>query len=168
MWRQYGKSDSFLQAGRVIEQGLWRNIARFYHPGREDISGPFARAYEMDMLAHSSMGVMIYLAFGAGYEHLAGINWETGHDPLIAAVGVEVPADVLPKLRTDTGSRLVRAPFRELCERDKPGENSHQCTATAWISDRIMIGGMAGSRNTTDNCMPPPCTGSMLAGTNPL
>lgn len=103
MWRQYGKSDSFLQAGRVIEQGLWRNIARFYHPGREDISGPFARAYEMDMLAHSSMGVMIYLTLGAGYEHLAGINWETGHDPLIAAVGVEVPADVLPKFKDRHG-----------------------------------------------------------------
>lgn len=154
MWRKYGQSKSFREVGRVIEQGLWRNIALFYHPSMEEMSGPFARAYEMEMRAHSSMGVFIYLALGEGYEHLAGLNCESSHDPLIAAVGVEVPADVFPQLREHHGDRLVRKQFRELCERDKPGENSHLCTATAWIGERLMLGGMAGSRNTNGQMHP--------------
>lgn len=152
--RQYGKSDSVTVMGREVEQGLWRNIALYYNANLENMSGPFSRAYEMEMLGHSSVGVFIYLALGRGYEHLAGINCESGHDPIIALAGVDVPEDVLPVLKSHPGDRYVEKRFRELCERDKPGHNRNLCTASAWIESSRMIGAMSGSRNTNGQMHP--------------
>lgn len=152
--RQYGKTASTTAMGREVEQGLWRNIALFYNANLENMSGPFSRAYEMEMLGHSSVGVFVYLALGRGYEHLAGINCESGHDPIIALAGVDVPEDVLPVLKAHSGDRFVEKRFRELCERDKPGDNRNLCKATAWIESRRMIGAMSGSRNTNGQMHP--------------
>lgn len=152
--RQYGKSASVIRMGREVEHGLWQNIALFYNANLEDLSGPFSRAYTMEMLKHSSLGVYIYLALGHGYEHLAGINGESGHDPLIALVGVKVPLEVLPTLKSHQNDRFVERHFRELCERDKPGLNRNLCKASAWIESRRMIGAMSGSRNTNGQLHP--------------
>lgn len=152
--RKYGKSDAIIRTGREVEKGLWENIALFYNPSLENLSGPFSRAYEMEMLAHSSIGVFLFLALGKGYEHLAGVNCETSHDPMIALVGVNVPENVLPALVSHQGDRLVSKQFRELCERDKPGANSNLCTAVAWIEENLMIGAMSGSRNTNGQLHP--------------
>lgn len=154
LWRKYGKSDSFKQIGREVEKGLWEAIALFYNPRLENLSGPFARAYEMEMLAHSSMGVFLFLLLGKGYEHLAGINCESEHDPIISLVGVDIPADVQPLFKSHEGDRLVEKPFRELCERDKPGESSNLCIARAWIEENLMIGAMSGSKNTNGQMHP--------------
>lgn len=152
--RRFGKTASVTAMGKEVERGLWRNIALYYNPNLENISGPFSRAYEMNMLGHSSMGVFIYLALGRGYEHLAAINCESGHDPMIALAGVDVPDDVLPALKKHSGNRFVEKEFRELCERDKPGENRNTCKASAWIEERLMIGAMSGSRNTNGQMHP--------------
>ncbi|MCI3922186.1 hypothetical protein MO973_18315 [Paenibacillus sp. TRM 82003] len=154
LWRVYGRSASFQHIGRSLERGLWRNIAMFYNPNLENLSGPFARAYEMDMRAHSSIGVFVYLALGQGYEHLAGVNCETSHDPMIALVGVDVPEEVLSCLREHQGDRLAEKRFRELCERDPIGANTNLCTATAWIERNRMLGAMSGSRNTNGQMHP--------------
>lgn len=154
LWRTCGKSAAFVQIGRDLEKGLWENIAIFYNPNLENLSGPYSRAYEMEMLAHSSIGVFLYLALGKGYEHLTGINCESEHDPLIALVGVEVPPYLKPSLIAHQGDRLARTPFRELCERDKPGANSNLCTAAAWIGKDLMIGAMSGSKNTNGQLHP--------------
>lgn len=154
MWRNYAKTERFHEIGGELERGLWRNIAEFYHPLLENMSGPYSRGYEMDMRGHSSIGAFIYLALGSGYEHLAAPNCETSHDPLIALVGVQVPTEVLPQLREHAGNRLVRRQFRELVERDRPGANSHLCTAEAWIGERLMLGGLSGSRNTSGQLHP--------------
>lgn len=148
LWRNYGKTDRFKQIGHEVEKGLWESIALFYNASLENVSGPFARAYEMEMLAHSSMGVYIYLALGNGYEYLAAINCESEHDPMIALVWVDVPEYVKLSLLEHQGERLVERKFRELCERDKPGANTNLCTARAWIEKDLMIGAMSGSKNT--------------------
>ncbi|MNW23636.1 hypothetical protein D3C74_03410 [compost metagenome] len=154
MWRCYGRTDALKGIGAEIEEGLWRNIALFYNPELENVSGPFARAYEMEMLGHSSMGVFIYLALGQDYKHLTLPNCETSHDPMIALVGVNVPEDVRQQLAVHAGDRRVDKQFRELCERNKPGENRHLCTASAWIERTRMIGAMSGSRNTNGQMHP--------------
>ncbi|QYR19397.1 hypothetical protein KZ483_15825 [Paenibacillus sp. sptzw28] len=154
LWRKYGKSAAFQEIGHEVEKGLWENIALFYNANLENLSGPFSRAYEMEMRAHSSIGVFLYLALGKGYEYLAAINCESGHDPMIALVGVDVPEQVMPALIAHQGERLVEKKFRELCERDKPGSNSNLCTAAAWIGESIMIGAMSGSRNTNGQMYP--------------
>ncbi|BCG60917.1 hypothetical protein PUR_43420 [Paenibacillus sp. URB8-2] len=148
MWRRYGRTASFKGIGRELEHGLWEDIADFYEPNLENLCGPYARSYENEMTEHSSIGVFIYLALGAGYRHLTGINCETSHDPMIALVGIDVPEAVRMKLRDSQGERFAYRRFKELCERDLPGRNRNVCAASAWISERLMIGGMSGSRNT--------------------
>lgn len=152
--RKYARTDRFKAIGQKVEHGLWHTIALFYHPGLENMAGPYARAYEMEMTAHSSMGVFFYLAFGERLKHLAGVNCETGHDPMIALVGVDVPDPVKAKLLGEPVERLVTRRYRELCERDKPGENRNVCTATAWLGRTLMIGACSGSRNTNGQFHP--------------
>lgn len=154
LWRVYGCSTAFKVIGETLERGMWSNIALFYNPVLENLSGPFSRAYEMEMTGHSSIGVFLYLELGVGYEHLAAPNCETTHDPLIALAGVNIPAELLPQFAIFEGSRLVEKQFRELCERDKPGENRNLCTAIAWIEENRMIGAMSGSRNTNGQMHP--------------
>ncbi|WP_246061847.1 hypothetical protein [Paenibacillus oralis] len=154
MIRKYARTEKFKAMGRTVEQGLWENIALFYNPHLENMAGPFARAYEMEMTAHSSLGVFLYLAFGESFKHLAGVNCETGHDPMIALVGADVPEHVKPMLLAHKEDRLVTRRFRELCERDQPGENRFVCTATAWIERNLMIGALTGSRNTNGQLHP--------------
>ncbi|MGN8769259.1 hypothetical protein ACTNDP_06860 [Paenibacillus barengoltzii] len=152
--RKYARTDRFKTIGHTIEQALWETIALFYHPGLENMAGPYARAYEMEMTAHSSLGVFLYLAFGERFKHLAGVNCETGHDPIIALVGVDVPEPVKPKLLGEPEERRVTRQYRELCERDQPGKNRFVCTATAWLGRNLMIGACSGSRNTNGQLHP--------------
>lgn len=154
MWRKYGRTSAFREIGQTLERGMWENIALFYHPLLENLSGPFSRAYEMEMTGHSSIGVFLYLSLGEGYEHLAAPNCETTHDPLIALAGGEIAPELLPQFITFGKSRRVEKQFRELCERDKPGANRNLCTAAAWIEATRMIGAMSGSRNTNGQMHP--------------
>ncbi|QSF46308.1 hypothetical protein JRJ22_06845 [Paenibacillus tianjinensis] len=154
MWRKYGHTAAFKETGRTLERGMWENIALFYNTVLENLSGPFSRAYEMEMTGHSSIGVFLYLALGAGYEHLAAPNCETSHDPLIVLSAGELPPELFPQFTSFGESRRVEKQFRELCERDKPGANRNLCTASAWIEERRMIGAMSGSRNTNGQMHP--------------
>ncbi|UKS25090.1 hypothetical protein LOZ80_26315 [Paenibacillus sp. HWE-109] len=154
LWRTYGESLDLKRIGLEMEHELWANIALFYNPNLENLSGPFARAYDMDMRAHSSIGVFIYLALGEGYEYLADINCESEHDPMIALVGVDVPEVIRTALRTYQGNRLAVKSFRELCERNDPRNNMNLCIASAWIEEKLMIGAMSGSRNTNGQMHP--------------
>lgn len=148
MWRQYSRTASFRSIGHELEHGLWEDIAEFYEPNLENLCGPFARSYENEITEHSSIGVLLYLALGPRYRHLAVVNCETSHDPMIALVGVDVPEQVCKYLVHSRGERMAYRQFKELCERDMPGRNRNVCTARAWISERLMIGGLSGSRNT--------------------
>ncbi|WP_141499815.1 hypothetical protein [Paenibacillus luteus] len=154
LWRCYAKCDELKRIGHDVEKGLWESIALFYNPVLQNLSGPFARAYEMEMLAHSSMGVFLYLLLGKGFEHLAAINCESEHDPIIALVGIDIPEYVKPSLAIPQGERLAVKKFRELCEQDLLGENSNLCTAKAWIEKDVMLGGMSGSKNTNGQMHP--------------
>ncbi|MGN7764378.1 hypothetical protein [Paenibacillus sp. 22594] len=154
MWRVYGKTAVIRETGGKLEHGLWANIAQFYNPNLENLSGPFGRAYEMELVGHSSIGVFLYLALGKGYEYMTAVNCETSHDPLIALVGVDLPEELLPQFKMHAGDCRTERQFRELCERDKPGENRNLCTAAAWIESKRMIGAMSGSRNTNGQMHP--------------
>lgn len=154
MWRTYGSTMRFVEIGRIVEAGLWNNIALFYNANLENLSGPFARAYDMEMTAHSSVGMFIYLLLGEEYIHLADVNCEVEHGPLIAIVGIEAPIEVIPFLKEHQGDRLVQKQFIELCERDEPTSNRNLCTAKAWSGEKRMIGAMSGSRNTNGQMFP--------------
>ncbi|MCG7376606.1 hypothetical protein MH215_06335 [Paenibacillus sp. ACRSA] len=154
IWRTYGSTAQFIEIGRMVEAGLWNNIALFYNANLENLSGPFARAYDMEMTAHSSVGMFIYLLLGETYVRLADVNCEVEHGPLIALVGGEAPLEVIPFLKEHQGDRLVQKQFIELCERDEPASNRNLCTAKAWVGEKRMIGAMSGSRNTNGQMFP--------------
>ncbi|CAM4496286.1 hypothetical protein [Paenibacillus xylanexedens] len=154
MYRKYGLTERLVEIGHRIEHGLWNNIALYYNANLENLSGPFSRAYDMEMREHSSIGVFIYLLLGEGYEYLTGINCESGHDPLIALLGVDVPAEAVPYFKAHQKDRLVQKQFMELCERNDPTSNRNLCTAKAWVGEERMIGAMSGSVNTNGQMHP--------------
>jgi hypothetical protein len=154
MFRKYAITERMTEIAHRIEHGLWNNIALYYNANMENISGPFARAYEMEMREHSSIGVFLYLLLGEGYEYLTGMNCESGHDPMIALLGVDVPEGAVPYFKAHQGDRLVQKQFMELCERNDPKANRNLCTASAWIGETRMIGAMSGSRNTNGQMHP--------------
>ncbi|KRE82531.1 hypothetical protein ASG89_14865 [Paenibacillus sp. Soil766] len=154
LWRAFGTSPAMQEVGTHVLQGLWENIALFYNPNLENLSGPYTRAYEMEMLHHSSLGAHMYLALGAGYEHMIDHGDDEELDPLLIYASGGLPSHVRPKLVEHRGPRQVTKQFRELCERNKPGENTPLCTATAWIDESYMMGGISGSENTSGQLHP--------------
>ncbi|MGQ8875135.1 hypothetical protein [Paenibacillus sp. TSA_86.1] len=154
MFRKYAITERMTEIAHRIEHGLWNNIALFYNANLENLSGPFARAYDMEMREHSSIGVFLYLLLGEGYEYLTGMNCESGHDPMIALLGIDVPAQAVPYFQAHQGDRLVRKQFMELCERNDPKANRNLCTASAWIGEKRMMGALSGSRNTNGQMHP--------------
>ncbi|NMO94718.1 hypothetical protein [Paenibacillus lemnae] len=154
MIRSWSRSAKVVDMGREVEQGLWENIAAFYNSNLENLAGPFSRAYAMEMTEHSSMGVFLYLALGEPYRHLADLNCESSHDALIALAGVNVPQHLIQAFTSHQGDRMVVRQFRELIERNHPAANSYLCTASAWIEEKLMIGGLSGSRNTSGQLHP--------------
>lgn len=154
LWHAFGTSAAIHEVGAQVLQGLWENIALFYNPNLANLSGPYTRAYEMEMLHHSSLGAHLYLALGQGYEHFVEHGDDEELDPLLIYVGGRVPDGVKPLLVQHQAPRQVTKQFRELCERNKPGENTPLCTATAWIAESYMMGGLSGSENTSGQLHP--------------
>lgn len=153
LWRKLLKSEKLVEIGVELEDGLWENIALFYNPNLRNVSGPFARCYEMDMVEHSSLGQFIYMAI-EDEAYLTEENTETSHDPVIALSGSNMPEHLKPYFIKHQKDRQVEKKFRELIERGKPGENRTLCTTTAWIENDIMLGAMSGSRNTSGQLHP--------------
>ena len=49
LWRDYGSSEHMRTIGSEMEASLWRELANYYQPRLRNISGPYDRAYGMDM-----------------------------------------------------------------------------------------------------------------------
>jgi hypothetical protein len=139
LWRT--ATPRMRQLGPVMEAALWRDVARFYHPGMRTLCGPYDRAYGMDMTTHATpLGLCIWDAVGrdlAPFPDTAG-RFRHPHDlcfaPCVAVAGTDVPDDAVPHLRTFEGERRV---VRVVT--DEPRR-----VATAWLSDDAMLGGWAG------------------------
>lgn len=139
--RRYGATGKIRAAGAEMEAGLWRDIARFYHAGLKNLCGPYDRAYGLDMRRYASLtGLWMGLALPAELTPFPAAGQPMGHAhdfaaaPLYVALGVAVPADVLPAFHTFAGERTLERPI-------EPGR-----TATAWLSERLMLGGELTSR----------------------
>jgi len=152
--RKFSKLDEMKQFGQEVEAQLWRTIAQYYNANLENMAGPYSRAYAMEMIEHSSIGVFLYLALGEDYVRLAGENCETSHDTLIALIDVAIPDDVIDSMKSHNKNRFVTNHFKELCERHEPGNTRHLCTATSWIEKNIMLGALSGSHNTSGQLHP--------------
>ena len=148
MWRLYLKDDTLVETGRFLEAGLWRNIAQMYHPGLNNICGPYSRNYDNDMAFHSMIPALLYLVYGEEKPQPL-FNVETAGYIELAINGTCVPEDALEAMRAFTGPRREVKTYRELMERGCPGDDTTICTATARFEENWMVGAMRGSRNTS-------------------
>ncbi|MBZ0301984.1 MAG: hypothetical protein K8J31_19705 [Anaerolineae bacterium] len=136
LWREYGLSETVFRApGAEMEADLWRDIARFYHAGLRNLCGPFDRSYGMDMTHYlATVGLWIALAVPVEQAPLPDVSQVFGHSadflflPPAALLGARVPAEALPHLTAFQGER-------QLERQVEPGR-----TATAWLSDRVIVG----------------------------
>ncbi len=136
LWRADGPTDRLRRLGAEMEAGLWRDIAGFYHAGLRNLAGPYDRAYGMDMTHYVALtGVWLGLVLDPALAPLPDLAKPLEH-PLdfiavsgLALLGAQIPADALPHFQSFQGERQVT---RIITSRR---------TATAWLGDRVMIGG---------------------------
>ena len=158
LWRRYGSTPRLRSMGAEMEAGLWREIASLYQPTLRNISGPYDRAYGMDMESYVSVvGVWMRTVLDAARAPLPTIGPETDHvadvwyAPHIAILGPRIPSDALEKMRMFEGEHLVR---RQI---------TTQRVATAWIGRDVIIGGEFDGQD--EGCCPqhavPPCDRAM-------
>jgi hypothetical protein len=127
LWRLHPPTPKFAEWGRAIESDLWRDIARWYHPGLRNLCGPFSRAYGMDMTRY------------------------------VALLGMWLPEPVLPDVEPYAHSHdLLLRPVVELLgggpDHLELGSGlvsqriSDDRVATGWLGDDVMMGGEEGGR----------------------
>ena len=136
LWRDRSSSPVLREAGARIEEALWRDIGRWYHPGMRNLCGPWSRSYGMDMRVYASLlGIWMWPALGraavpfpdvtAPFDHAHDLS----HAPMADWLGPVVPDDVLGDLVAFSGEHTVE-------QRITPSR-----VATGWLSDRVMCGG---------------------------
>ncbi len=134
--RRYGATEKIRAAGAEMEAGLWREIARFYHPGLRNLCGPYDRAYGIDMRRYVSLtGLWMTLSLpelAPPFPDLVAGEFGHAHDllaaPLYYALGAEISADTRATLARFSGDRSVA--------RTIDGTRR----ATAWLSEDVMLG----------------------------
>lgn len=126
LWRVHPPTPRFREWAVAVERDLWRDIARWYHPGLRNLCGPFSRAYGMDMSAY------------------------------VALLGLWLPDPVVPELEAPFAHShdLLLAPVVELLGRHteplafESGLVSQRIdddrVATGWLGDDAMFGGEDG------------------------
>lgn len=152
-WRCFGRSRTIRELGAQLEEELWEDVALFYNPVLDNIGGPFSRNYEMDMRYHTSMHALLYLGLPNERDFPLESKEHT-YNILLALGGVKIPERVKPHLREHLGDRQITKQFRELIERGDPLTNNPICTATAWIEEKLMLGGLSGSQNVSGQIHP--------------
>src|SRR5262245_35173636 len=130
LWRRRPPTPAFGEWGERLWAELWRDIARWWHPGLRNLCGPYSRAYGMDMTRY--------------------VGW----------LGLWLPDPVVPSLSSpfEHSHDLTMAPLVELVgggPHDLPFDDSARVVeqvlrggrvATAWIAPDVMAGGERGGR----------------------
>ena len=148
LWSR-GGSEAVRRMGEVLETGLWEDFADFYNPALGALCGPFTRAYGL-RIDGTALPMLMYLGMDEIPEDRApAFGPETESACILCCGEPRIPEHVRRALTASRGERRPERSFRELAERGKPGDNRSLCTATAWITDDLMIGGMRGSTNTS-------------------
>lgn len=138
LWRTYSSSLLLRKLGDTMEQALWQDFSLMYHAGMKNMAGPYDRSYGMDMQHYVSLvGMWVCLEIGHEAAPFPDLTqpFEHEHDfcfvPCCVAVDVNVPTSVRHSLLSFQGEHQV--------ERIITAE-PHR-VATAWLGERLLIGG---------------------------
>jgi hypothetical protein len=142
LWREYGSSNHMREMAQTMEAGLWTDIANFYQPELRNITGPYDRAYGMDMSSYvTPTGVWMRSLLDAAKaplpEHPTLSTFQVADlwfAPQVTLLGAEIPDAALARLRKFEGPHLI----------DRTIDS--QRTATAWVGHDAIWGGEFTSR----------------------
>lgn len=144
LWREYGSTEAYQAMGAEMEAELWRDTAQFYHADMRNICGPFDRSYGMDMTDYiAAVALWIATALPPEFAPLPDVEQAFDHAgdyffmPMVAIVGTMPPDDVLPHLQKFQEERFLERTIEP------------QRTATAWLSENLMLGAEADYLNET-------------------
>ena len=136
LWRDYGDTAQMRSRGREMEEGLWRATADFYNANLRNISGPYDRAYGMDMQSYVSvMGIWLRTVLDDTQAPLTRFDPPVDHVddlffvPPIVLLGTRIPADAMKSFSSFQGEHQVRRPIADAR------------VATAWIGKTLIYGG---------------------------
>ncbi len=136
LWRDDGFTPHMRQRGGEMEAGLWRSAADLYNANLRNISGPYDRAYGMDMQSYVSvMGLWLRTVLDADHAPLTTFDPPVDHVadlwivPLIVVLDTKIPPDAMAKFEHFPGPHQVNRPIAD------------QRIATAWIGKNVIYGG---------------------------
>jgi len=136
LWRSYGSTARLRAMGSGMEKQLWKDIADFYQPQLHNLSGPYDRAYGMDMESYVSLvGMWMGTKLQPNQAPLPALDLNSDHvadiwfAPHIAILGTRIPPAALREIAKFEGEHLLRKKIAE-------GR-----VATAWIGRNAIFGG---------------------------
>ena len=136
LWRAYALTPRMGSLGSEMEAGLWRAIADFYNANLRNVSGPYDRAYGMDMQSYVSVvGICLRTVLDEDQSPLPKFDPPVDHvadlwmAPLVVILGTQIPPDAMKSFRSFPGEHEVR---RQITD---------QRIATAWIGKNMIYGG---------------------------
>jgi hypothetical protein len=139
LWRSETESERLRAWGAEIEEGLWRDLARYWHASLRNVAGPYTRSYGMDLEQYASqLSLWVWHELGREAAPFPTVGddggFEHSHDlcmgPMVELLGARIPTDVVDVLRTFPGEHTV-----EQVISDNPLR-----VATAWLADDVMVG----------------------------
>jgi len=137
LWRTHPVTPVMAVMAKEMEEGFWRDLAAFYHPGMRNLCGPFDRAYGMDMRQYVALaGVWIAFCVPEQLAPLPAAGSNAAKDgerfaiPSYALVYRAPSAEIVTQLEQFQGERLLQRPI-----------GGGRRVATAWLSHDLMIGG---------------------------
>ncbi|MGH0036971.1 MAG: hypothetical protein ACQGVK_18240 [Myxococcota bacterium] len=136
LWRGLSSSPWLRNEGSRLEAALWRDVARWYHPGLRNLCGPYSRTYGMDMNAYVSLlGLWIWAGLGPECAPLPPLepDAEHGHDfflgSLVAVLGAAVPEVARGAFAGAVSPRTVRQRIS-----DEPSRTATATFEPGWMA----------------------------------
>ena len=136
LWRDYGFTPRMRSLGSEMEASLWRTTADFYNANLKNVSGPYDRAYGMDMQNYVSVvGICLRTVMDEDQAPLPKFVPPVDHiddlwmAPLMVILDTQIPPDAMEKFLRFSGEHQIR---RQITD---------QRIATAWIGKEVIYGG---------------------------